>query len=109
MSAARSRASSAAIMPAHRRDAPLGDEARQPRLDAQEHAAAVFGVALAPDHARTLELGRDEAGGGHLEHWVAFGLIAFAILPSLLLPRRGAERAPERTLPSTEGAPESAA
>jgi hypothetical protein len=45
---------------------------------------------------------------GHT-YWVAFGLIAFALLPSLLLPRRAVERAPRRTLPSTEGAPESAA
>jgi MFS family permease len=45
---------------------------------------------------------------GHT-YWVAFGLIAFAILPSLRLPRRAAARAPGRTLPSTEGAPESVA
>jgi hypothetical protein len=45
---------------------------------------------------------------GHT-YWVAFGLIAFALLPSLLLPRRAAERAPGRALPATEGAPESVA
>jgi hypothetical protein len=45
MSAARSRASRAAIMRAHRSQAPLGDEARQPRVDAQQHAAPIVGVA----------------------------------------------------------------
>jgi EmrB/QacA subfamily drug resistance transporter len=45
---------------------------------------------------------------GHT-YWVAFGLIAFALLPSLLLPRRAVERAPGGALPATEGAPESVA
>jgi EmrB/QacA subfamily drug resistance transporter len=45
---------------------------------------------------------------GHT-YWVAFGLIAFSILPSLLLPRRAAARAPGRALAATEGAPESVA
>ncbi|MEN3284631.1 MAG: hypothetical protein V7607_5771 [Solirubrobacteraceae bacterium] len=45
---------------------------------------------------------------GHT-YWVAFGLIAFSILPSLLLPRRTAARAPGRALPAAEGAPESVA
>jgi hypothetical protein len=45
---------------------------------------------------------------GHT-YWVAFGLIAFALVPSLLLPRRAAERAPARALPATGGAPESVA
>jgi MFS family permease len=42
-------------------------------------------------------------------YWVAFGLIAFAILPSLLLPRTAAARAPAGTLSGAEGATESAA
>jgi MFS family permease len=42
-------------------------------------------------------------------YWVAFGLIAFAILPSLLLPRSGSERAPARNRAAAEGAPESVA
>jgi MFS family permease len=45
---------------------------------------------------------------GHT-YWVAFGLIAFALVPSLLLPRRAVERAPGGALPVTEGAPESVA
>jgi hypothetical protein len=45
---------------------------------------------------------------GHT-YWVAFGLIDFSILPSLLLPRRAAARAPGRPVPAGEGAPESAA
>jgi EmrB/QacA subfamily drug resistance transporter len=45
---------------------------------------------------------------GHT-YWVAFGLIAFALVPSLLLPRRAVERAPGGALPATEGAPESVA
>jgi len=43
---------------------------------------------------------------GHT-YWVAFGLIAFSILPSLLLPRRAIARAPAGAM--AEGAPESLA
>jgi predicted MFS family arabinose efflux permease len=45
---------------------------------------------------------------GHT-YWVAFGLIAFAILPSLLLPRSVPDRAPEGAVAAAEGASESVA
>jgi EmrB/QacA subfamily drug resistance transporter len=42
-------------------------------------------------------------------YWVAFGLIAVSLLPSLLLPRKAAARAPAGALSGAEGAPESVA